>query len=108
MTNFRTKITQGYDFNFFDRQVITSADFGDVDGYANVLIPIRTNYLVLSLINEGANTIEYSFNGNTLHGDLVPSTPSAALTFNGRNAFKIWFRVPSGASTVRIEAYAKH
>lgn len=101
------KITQGADFNFFDRQTITLSEFGNADGYANVIIPIRTSYLVLSLINEGGDTIEYSFNGNTLHGDLVPNTPSEALLFEGRSAFKIWFRVPSGSSTVRVEAYAK-
>ena len=107
MASVRSPITAGFDRHFFERIIITSTDFGDMDGYANILIPIRSGFLDLSLINEGAVTVEYSFNGNTLHGDMVPSTASASRYFEGINRSKIWFRVSSGSAAVRVESWSR-
>lgn len=110
---FRRRITNGVRTNYFERITVTWTEFGEEtgsDGYqlADVLIPIRSANLYLSLINDGNQTIEYSFDGINLDGDLVPNTSSEALTFEGRSAFKIWFRLKSaGSAEVRVEAYDK-
>jgi hypothetical protein len=102
------KITNGVDFNYFKRIVVTSTEFGSAsDDYAaDAFLNIKGGIKVLTLVNEGANTIEYSFNGNTIHGDLIPNTPTAALSFDNRTVSKIWFRVTAaGPSTIRVEAW---
>ena len=96
-------ITQGKDYNYFVRFSVSNASFNPT---SDVDFTFR-GPLSFSLINEGTGTIEYSFNGTTLHGDLVPSTPSAALVFNNRGINHIWFRLKTGAaSNIRIEACA--
>lgn len=94
-------IAQGKDYNFFQRLTVSNANF-------NTDSDVIFNYKGLpsfSLINEGSGIVEYSFNGTTLHGDLVPGTPSSSMTFNGRGYSQIWFRIKSGSpSNVRIES----
>ena len=97
-------VNDGFDKNFFSKTTVSNTDF---ETEATVVIFIRTSLLNLSFINEGNNVLEYSFNGNTLHGDLTPSTPSESLSFSGRNYSKIWFRAPSGASALRVEAWGE-
>lgn len=95
--------TKGKDYNFFDRVTISNTAFPT---NSDVTFAFSGNPS-FSLINEGTDTVEYSFNGLTKHGDLVPNTPSAALFFNNRGINSVWFRVLSGAPTdVRIEAAA--
>lgn len=101
-------ITIGYDFNFFDKVTVTKTTFLD-DGYAtdaDVVLTFRGSSKTLLLLNEGSETVEYSFNGRTLHGDLIPGTPSAAIAYDNRAVTKIWFRVSSGSTIVRVEAWA--
>src|ERR1700749_1884045 len=58
----------------------------------------------ISLVNEGTGTVEYSFDGVTLGGDLVPGTASGELVFNNPGFSLIWFRLQTGAtSNVRVE-----
>lgn len=84
--------------NFFSRVSVSSASFPST---ANINLSGNTSF---SLINEGTGTIEYSFDGSTIHGDLVATTPSAAMTFTDRGFSLIWFRLKSGAtSTIRVE-----
>ena len=72
---------------------------------ADVLITLR-NVRHFSMVNEGAGVIQYSFNGNTIHGDLTPGTPTAAIIFDNRPINKIWFRLTApGSSIVRVEAW---
>lgn len=98
----RGKINQGKDFNFFQRIQVTNTTFSSD---ADVLINIKGQQH-FSMINEGM--VEYSFNGNVLHGDMVPGTPSVALTFDDRRVSKVWFRSPGGGSNeIRFEAWAK-
>ncbi len=67
-------ITDGVDFNFFQKVIVTNTTFGvGADGYAaDVLILLRGNVIGFTLVNEGSEVVEYSFNGNTLHGDMTP------------------------------------
>lgn len=97
----RQKITAGVDKNYFRRLTVTDTDFPDA---SQVLFGITGHITTFSLINESNETIEYSFNGSTLHGDLVPNTPSEALSFSNRPVSKIWFRAPANA-VIRVEAW---
>lgn len=59
----------------------------------------------LALLNRGNFTVEYSFDGEEVHGDLNPNDASAGLTFDNRYESKIFFRAVDGYSTVRVEAW---
>ncbi len=97
-----TAKTYGKDFNYFKRLSISNTGFSTD---ADFVVPFRGESSIV-LINESSNTIEYSFNGHTTHGDLVPNTPCSALAFYGRAQSCIWFKVASGvASNIRIEAF---
>ena len=94
-------IVSSYNHNYFNRITVASGAFNTAP---DVILGITGNPS-LSLINEGTGTIQYSFNGNTVAGDLVPGTPSAQMVFNHRGYSQIWFRLSSGvAYNVRIEA----
>ena len=96
-----TPKTQGKDYNFFTKISITDTSFPNE---SQITIPFAEQS-GFSLVNEGATVIEYSFNGITLHGDLTPATPTAAIIFDNRRIPAIWFRA-SAPSTVRVEAWA--
>lgn len=102
MVNARDPIVNGKDFNFFQKVTVDGYEFPQL---ADVAISFRGQFS-FTLVNEGNNVIEYSFNGNTLHGDLTPDTPTSALAFDNRRISKIWFRAPGGGDpVVRIEAW---
>lgn len=89
-------------WNYFN--VINVDEYGFID-------PPQVNFGFpsqgFSFLNRGSKTIQYSFDGNTLHGDLNPSDASAGFTFDGRTESKVWFRGLDGYGTVRVEAWAK-
>ncbi len=92
--------TQGKDYNFFTKITVTDTSFPT---NSQVTIPF-SGQTGFSLVNEGSVKIEYSFNGSTLHGDLTPGTPTAAIIFDNRRISAIWFRA-SSSSIVRVEAW---
>jgi len=95
------KVTTGRDFNFFKRVSVSSATFTD-NCDAIITFPTQT----ISFLLEGTGVVEYSFNGNTLHGDMDSTTSTKGLVFDNRLVSKIWFRLKSGGPvTVRIEAW---
>lgn len=66
----------------------------------------RYSNLSFSLVWKGTGIIEYSFNGNTVHGDMESSTPTQAMFFDNRIVQGIWFRVKSGSGgDIRIECW---
>lgn len=93
--------TLGKDWNFFTKKTITATSFSEE---CDVLINVK-NLTNLTLHNEGSVVVEYSFNGNTVHGDMTPDTATASLLFLNRRVSKIWFRVASGSTTVRVESW---
>ncbi len=97
-------ITVGKDYNYFEKVTVASASFNsEPDSFFNI-----KGQQSFSLVNEGTGVIEYSYNGTTLHGDMTPSSPTAAIFFDNRRVSKIWFRLKSGAaSVVRVEAWSK-
>lgn len=86
--------------NYFNKININSLIFNAVP---DVIFDIQNPSF--SLINEGLDPIEYSFDGINVHGDMYPGTPSAAMVFNQRGYNAIWFKLISGiGSNIRIEA----
>ena len=108
----------GKDFNFFQIVPVNWTQFGSPDGYTledgygpDIIFTFTTQGL--SFINYGTgptDIVEYSFNGNVVHGDMVPFTSSASLVFDNRIVSAVWFRLKSGATgpvNIRIEAWSQ-
>lgn len=115
------KVTYGYSHNYFNKLAVSWTDFGanSVDGYQpdmiiNLLEPtytvIFTNITAASSTDGYASgsVLEYSFDGNTVHGELGSNTNNFSLTFQNRVISTIWFRVQSGSSgtlVVSVQAW---
>lgn len=86
--------------NFFQRLTVSNSTFNTTpDVSFNIQNPS------FSLINEASSgTIQYSFDGVNVHGDLVASTVSSALAFNNRGYSVIWFKTTSATCNIRVEA----
>jgi hypothetical protein len=79
-----------------------------VDGYAFPTDPQAVfdfNSQGFAFLNRGPYTVEYSFDGSTLHGDLKASDVSKDRVFNSRCECKTWFRAKDGYGDVRVEAW---
>lgn len=103
------KTTIGRDFNFFEKLDVNWSTFGanSVDGYQPDMI-ITFTTTGITFINEGTGVVEYSFNGNTIHGELNSAGLSNKMTFDNRVVSKIWFRVKTGSSgpiTISVTAW---
>ena len=93
----------GRDFNFFKKMTVVATEFGDqsIDGnQPDMIITFPTYTVTFQLETDGS--VEYSFNGTTVHGDMTAGRFSANLIFENRVISKIWFK---GAGIVRIEAW---
>jgi len=106
--------TLGRDFNFFEVVSVNTATFGGgaIDGYQpDIVVTFPTQgFSFISYGSASTNTIEYSFNGTTVHGELVPVTGSASLIFSNRTMATVWFRLKAGSSgpvNIRVEAWSK-
>lgn len=115
------KLTFGYDHNFFAKVSVTWSTFGggSIDGYQPdvfILLPEPTSTVILTNLTATSTTdgyasgsvLEYSFNGNTVHGELGSNTNNFSLTFQDRVISSIWFRTQSGSSSslnVSIQAW---
>lgn len=78
------------------------------DGYAFTAAP-SANFgfmaVGISLLNRGAQKVEYSFDGTNVHGDLDPADESVDRTFTHRLESKLWLRAADGYSSIRVEAW---
>lgn len=102
----------GRDFNFYKKIEVIATDFGSdsVDGQQpDTIITFPTQSIMFLNEESGAGkVVEYSFNGNHVHGELDPELPSKGLVFDDRVASLIWFRIKSGSTgpiTIRIDAW---
>jgi hypothetical protein len=121
ITKIKSKVV-GRDYNFFQKVTVTGAIYGSsssdgytvADGYnCDLFITFPTAGIIFH--TEGTATtsvIEYSFNGHTTHGELIPATANVAgrntITFLNRKVTAIWFRVKSGSTgpvVVSVEAW---
>lgn len=100
-------ILNGKDFNLFKELTITATSFNT--SQADIIIPFSTQFLSFMTYGTSSTTqiINYSFNGNTLHGNLTPTLSSAFLTFPNRVVSKIFFCLAAGSAStkIRVEAY---
>ena len=87
-------------WNYFDVISVDGYDFPD-EPQAN----FGFNSGGFSFLNRGSYVIQYSFDGETLHGDLDPSDESRGAVFDNRYECKVWFKAVGGYSTVRVEAW---
>lgn len=96
-------ITYGRDFNFFKQVTPTISTPGTFNFDADICITFPS-YTVTFWVPSGTAAIQYSFNGNTVHGiiDGTSASSPSSLTFENRQIAKIWF---SGTGTVRVEAW---
>lgn len=100
----------GRDFNFFAKTSVTATTFGgtSVSGQQpDIVITFPTQTVMF--LNEGSGVVEYSFNGNTVHGELNSATSSVGLAFDNRVVSAVWFRIQSGSTgpiVIATHAYA--
>ena len=91
------------DTNFFEKFDVSSTSF-DVLASWNF---ISVGLAVMVESNDSSDIVQYSFDGETVHGDMRPTFPSEAIIFDNRAQSKIWFRraTPGVAVIVRVEAW---
>lgn len=89
----------GKDFNFFQVVIASSGTF-PLDPISNpdVLMRFRGARKIMFRCTSGTN-IEYSFNGNTVHGRI---SANEIFNFGTRMEDKIWFR---GTGSVDVHAW---
>jgi len=92
-------------FNHFSKLTVSTTDFADKFVTWEF---ISAGIMLLNENSSASDVIQYSFDGETLHGDLTPGTLSAAMSFDNRKESKIYFRLAAGATTavVRVETWA--
>lgn len=97
--------TKGRDFNHFERFTVSSDSF--TSGGPDVFI--KSQFEILSLINEGPDNVEFSYNGNTVHGDLEYGGFTASLNLYDQSANKLWFRLKDGGTSavIRVQSNAQ-
>lgn len=114
------KLTYGYAHNYFNKIEVSWTTFGGgaVDGYQPDMIinlPESTQAVIFTNLTAAPtgtfvadSVIEYSFDGNTVHGELGSCLQNVMLTFDNRVISCIWFRLQSGSSgtpTVSVQAW---
>lgn len=98
------KVVAGRDFNFYNKFTVTSTTFQEE---ADGIITFSTN-CVMMLLENSTGIVEYSFNGNTVHGELNAALPSRGIAFDNRVISKLWLRIKAGSPsplTVRVDAW---
>lgn len=96
------RINLGRDFNFFQKSTITDPTFSSTQPTFIITFPVQGFHIY----NEGSGVVEYSFNGNTVHGELDSTKDSKTIRFENRSCNKVWFRLKSGSSIiVRLDAW---
>jgi len=99
------KVTRRKDKNFFAKLDIIATSFTEVQR-------VRWNFASVGLAlliesDEPNDVVQYSFDGETVHGDLTPLLASEGIVFDNRLENNIWFRRvnPGGPVLVRVEAW---
>src|SRR5271170_4266778 len=83
----KAAITYGRDFNFFKNVTPASAVLGTFATDCDIVITFPSYTVTFWMGSSlGAGTMQYSFNGNTVHGtiDSTGTTAPASLTFENR------------------------
>lgn len=120
-------VTLGYDRNFFQKLSVTATTFGGNNSTSlyvpgpqpDMIISFNTQCVILTNLDAVFNTgtdgyaagavLEYSFNGQVVHGELGSSSQNVSLTFQNRPVAKIWFRIQGGSTgpiNVSVQAWS--
>jgi hypothetical protein len=103
------KITYGKDYNHFEKVTVAIAPGVDFSATSDATFPFnRSSQMTFCLLLDGYGTVEYSFNGTHVHGELIAGTPSEAIFFDNRVVSGIWFRagtIDAIGSTIRVEGW---
>lgn len=104
----KAAITYGRDYNFFKLATPGSSGAGVFATDCDVVINMNAPTYTVTLWAPSGTVVQYSFNGNTIHGNLDGSGATAPnfLQFENRVISKIWFTYTAGSGTVRVEAWA--
>ena len=115
---FVPKKTFGHAHDYFQKVAVNWTVFGAnaVDGYQPDLVinlPEPTYTVIFTNLSTPTapvttSVVEYSFDGNTVHGQLGNHINNLSLTFQNRVISCIWFRVQSGSTgpiNVSVEAW---
>jgi hypothetical protein len=92
-------------YNLFQRVTINSSSFSAT---SDITVPFKSSNSNWKFQFEGSGTIEYSFDGVNVHGDMDSTQASKSLDFLNRHVSAVWFRLKSasGGVVVRVEAWA--
>jgi len=91
------------DSNYFNKFYVSSTEFVlYADWNFN-----STGIALMIESEDKTDVIQYSFDGQTVHGDMTPRMPSEAIIFDSRTQSKVWFRrATTGVPVlVRVEAW---
>ena len=91
------------DNNFFGKYRVFSTNFEIIATWNFTSVGIA----LMVESNNPTDVIQYSFDGQTVHGDMTPLMPSEAIVFDNRFQSKVWFRraTPGDPVLVRVEAW---
>ena len=86
------------DSNFFGKYRIS---------YTSFEAPVTWNFISIGIAlmvesNDVTDVIQYSFDGETVHGDMTPTMPSEGIVFDNRFQSKVWFRRATPGSSVLV------
>lgn len=99
----KAAIQYGRDFNFYQKLTVTATTF---NADADIVITFPTQgVIILNTGTTAANTIQYSLNGATIHGEINPALIQG-MVFDNRSMCKIWFQLASGSSSTIISVTA--
>jgi len=104
----KAAITYGFDYNFFAQVTPGSSTPGVFGTDCDTVINMKAPSYTVTLWAPSGTVVQYSFNGNTIHGTLDGSGATAPnyLVFENRVVSKIWFAYTAGSGKVRVEAWA--
>jgi len=98
-------LTRRKDRNFFAKVGVTDTAFTQAQR-------VRWDFtsIGIALVVESTNAtdaVQYSFDGQNVHGDMTPGFASAGIIFDNRYESSVWFRRVSAGSevTVRVESW---
>lgn len=110
------KKTNGPSYDYYSSTSVTWTQFGAPDGYTttdgygpDLVIPFPT-YGVIFTNESTGQIVEYSFNGNDVHGvlDGTSGSTTRSMTFLNRPVSLIWLRLKSGSAgpaTITVTAW---
>jgi hypothetical protein len=104
----RAKIGYGRDYNFFQSVTPGSTGAATFATDCDVVINMNAPTYTVTFWAPSGTSVQYSFNGYTVHGTLDGSSTAAPnfLVFENRVISKIWFTYIGGSGAVRVEAWA--